>query len=257
LKIKQKIKKSNIILFISLFRNIAIFGGSFDPPTLSHMILACEIYNQLDNIDEVWIAPCGDGRVDKNIRCDINHRIKMLELIKQDIVYGDLPVYINDTEKLNGMYMPTWNLLTKLQEDYQDYTFSFCFGSDLVKGLPNWEYGKDIIEKFDLVVLSRPGYDYKDVDYINKCKILETNFDNSSTRVRQRIEEVIKKKHKVHLAISGLTSRSILQYIYENNLYKVESSCKDTYYIGEESDCCVGIISNKENDYLYKSNNTK
>lgn len=193
------------------------------------MILACEIYNQLDHIDEVWIIPCGDGRTDKNLRCDITHRIEMLELIKRDIVYNDLPVYIKDTERQNGIFMPTWNLLMKLQEDYSSFKFTFCFGSDLLKGLPYWEFGKEIIEKFELVVLARPGYDYKDIDYIQKCLILETNFDNSSTRVRQRIEEVIKKKHKVHLAISGLTSRSVLQYIYENSLYKVESSCKNSF----------------------------
>mmetsp|Transcript_15135 Transcript_15135/g.15683 ORF Transcript_15135/g.15683 Transcript_15135/m.15683 type:complete len:272 (+) Transcript_15135:35-850(+) len=208
-------------------KKIAIYGGSFDPPTISHMVLACEIYNSFEHIDEVWIVPCGDGRKDKSLRCNAIHRINMLELIKQDLVYVDLPVFIDRTEYKNKQYMPTYDLLRKLQGDYPNYTFSFCLGSDLLKGLPKWEYGTNIINEFELIVLCRPGYKIEGVSFIDKCKVLETNYENSSTQVRQRIESVLEKKHKVHLGISGLTSRSVLRYIYENGLYMVESSCEE------------------------------
>ena len=33
---------------------IAILGGSFDPPTIAHIQVAAEIYNNF-SIDEVWI----------------------------------------------------------------------------------------------------------------------------------------------------------------------------------------------------------
>lgn len=190
------------------------------------MILACEIYNSFEHIDEVWIVPCGDGRDDKKLRCTVDKRIKMLELIKEDFIYQDLPVYINEIESINGRFMPTYELLNKLKVDFPDYSFSFCLGSDLLQSLPYWDSGKNIINEFELIVLARPGYDYKNIYYIDKCKVLETQFDNSSTKIRSRIDTVLEKKNKVHLGISGLTSRSVINYIYENNLYKVDSICE-------------------------------
>lgn len=191
------------------------------------MIIACEIYNNIQHIDEVWIVPCGDGRKDKNLRCSAYHRIKMLECIKNDLVYQDLPVYIDITEYKNGTFMPTYDLLCKLQNEYPSYKFSFCFGSDIAKGLPFWEDGNTIIKNFELIIIKRPGFLLDEVSYIEKCKIMETNFDNSSTQIRNRIDDVLSKKHKIHLGISGLTSRSVLKYIYDNNLYKVETYCED------------------------------
>lgn len=186
--------------------------------------MACEIYNQFDYIDEVWIIPCGDGRSDKNLRSSCEHRINMLELIKKDLVYEDLPVYIDKTELHNNKYMPTIDLLEKLKRDYPTYNYTFCFGSDLLSSLPNWEYGETIINNYNKIVMTRPGHSV-DVFYKDKCKFLVSNFDNSSTQIRDRISSVIEKKHKIHLAISGLTTRSVIDYIYENNLYKVESFC--------------------------------
>ena len=191
------------------------------------MILACEIYNNFSHIDEVWMVPCGDGRKDKTNRSNIFHRIKMLECIKNDLIYEDLPVYIDLTEYNNKKYMPTIQLFDKLSKDHPTYKFSFCLGSDLIKSLHRWEEGLRIINEFELIVLKRPGYDLSGVSYIDKCKILETNFDGSSTQIRNRIDDVIKTKSKIHLGIAGLTTRSVLKYIYENSLYLVESNICD------------------------------
>ena len=45
-------------------KRIAIFGGSFDPPTISHMQVASETINLL-GFDEVRLVPCG-ARPDKH-----------------------------------------------------------------------------------------------------------------------------------------------------------------------------------------------
>ena len=203
------------------------------------MILACEIYNNLEHIDEVWIVPCGDGRDDKQLRSSIKHRIAMIELIKEDLIYEDLPVYINKAEYENGKFMPTWDLLIKLSTEYPNYKFSFCLGSDLLSSLKSWEYGEQIIEKFEIIVLSRPGFEYKNIDFIDKCRILDTKYDNSSTIVRNRIEDVLNKQNKIHLGISGLTSRSVINYIYINNLYKVNSISEEDEEIESRKDSVV------------------
>lgn len=188
-------------------------------------MIACEIYNQVKIIDEVWIVPCGDGRSDKGLKSDAIHRLKMLELLKMDLIYDDLPIFIKDTEIQNKKYMPTWDLLEKLSKDYPENTFFFSCGSDIANSIITWDFGKELCEKYNFIIITRPGYsiiEYKDLkSYI----ILECSYDNSSTKIRSRIEEFLDKKNKVHLGISGLTSRSVLNYIYSNNLYKIDSVC--------------------------------
>lgn len=188
-------------------------------------MIACEIYNQVKIIDEVWIVPCGDGRSDKGLKSDAIHRLKMLELLKMDLIYDDLPIFIKDTEIQNKKYMPTWDLLEKLSRDYPENKFFFSCGSDIANSIITWDFGKELCEKYNFIIITRPGYsiiEYKDLkSYI----ILECSYDNSSTKIRSRIEEFLDKKNKVHLGISGLTSRSVLNYIYSNNLYKIDSVC--------------------------------
>ncbi len=203
-------------------KEIAVFGGSFDPPTISHLIVACEIYNNFEFIDEVWIVPCGDGREDKKLRTSVDHRINMLERIKSDLVYNDLPIFIKTTEKDNGKFMPTIELLEKLKADNITCNFNFCFGSDLAKSLPTWEFGDKIIKDYGLILIQRPGYETKEISYLDKCLILTSNLDFSSTVIRKRIGNFMKTKKRVHLGISGMTTKSVIDYIYENGLYTVE-----------------------------------
>lgn len=210
-------------------KDIAVFGGSFDPPTISHLIVACEIYNNFEFIDEVWIVPCGDGREDKKLRTSIDHRINMLECIKNDLAYSDLPIYIKSTEKENGKFMPTFDLLERLKSQNSTYNFYFCFGSDLANSLPRWEFGEKIISDYGLILIQRPGYETKGIPYLDKCSILTSNLDFSSTIIRNRIENFMTKKNRVHLGISGMTTKSVIDYIYKNGLYKVDITDKEIF----------------------------
>ena len=95
----EKEKESKIKnMFNNLNNNpqtVAILGGSFDPPTIAHIQVASEIYNTHEDIDAVWIIPCGDGRGDKSLKTAAVHRIKMLNLILKDIIGDKAPIEVN------------------------------------------------------------------------------------------------------------------------------------------------------------------
>jgi nicotinic acid mononucleotide adenylyltransferase len=75
-------------------KKVAILGGSFDPPTLAHIELACEIYNTHEDVDAVWLVPCGDGRSDKNLRSKGKHRLEMLRKILKDVITEEVPIEV-------------------------------------------------------------------------------------------------------------------------------------------------------------------
>lgn len=68
-------------------KEIAVFGGTFNPPTLAHqeIIEACL---QHPTFDEVWVMPSGE-RADKDITVEAEDRIAMLEAVKSDVFAGD------------------------------------------------------------------------------------------------------------------------------------------------------------------------
>lgn len=51
-------------------KKIAVYGGSFNPPTMSHYEIMKMIIEEVtvdgEPLDEIWMVPCGD-RVDKKI----------------------------------------------------------------------------------------------------------------------------------------------------------------------------------------------
>ena len=203
---------------------VAILGGSFDPPTIAHMQIVCEIYNNLNDIDEIWIVPCGDGRSDKKLRTPSCHRLKMLELIKDDIIPKNAPIFIDQTEVKKGEYMPTYHLLKELSGEHKDKEFIFCIGTDLLDTLHTWDVSEKLTSEYEFIVLSREDYEFKEnlpgVMYPKKYQVLNINISGSSTQIRERIKGDEGKK--VNFRINGLTSNRVIKYIKENKLYNIK-----------------------------------
>jgi hypothetical protein len=61
---------------------------------LAHVQIASEIYNTHEDVDEVWIVPCGDGRGDKSLKTKALHRLAMLQLILTDIIGDNAPIKV-------------------------------------------------------------------------------------------------------------------------------------------------------------------
>lgn len=133
-------------------QRIGIFGGTFDPIHIGHLILAEEARFQL-NLDRVYLVPAGDPphKQDRALT-PISHRLLMAELATADMpelwvsrVDADRPGphYTNDTVQL---------LQRQLGEDVQLY---FLMGMDSLRDLPRWRQPQWLIQQCILVVLTR------------------------------------------------------------------------------------------------------
>jgi nicotinic acid mononucleotide adenylyltransferase len=60
-------------------KNIALYGGSFDPPHKSHIQLIRNL-EKLPYLDEVWLLPCGD-RTDKRLLLSKDARFNLMRKI--------------------------------------------------------------------------------------------------------------------------------------------------------------------------------
>ena len=63
---------------------IGLFGGTFDPPHLGHLILASEAYSQLELNRLLWVlTPEPPHKQDQTIT-STEHRLAMVKLAIQD-----------------------------------------------------------------------------------------------------------------------------------------------------------------------------
>ena len=205
-------------------KRVAYLGGSFDPPTIAHIQVACEIYNKIDNIDEVWISPCGDGRIDKLLKTPFKHRLNMPKLIKDDILNDNIPIIISEYEG-NMQWLPTLLLIRELNKKFPDKEFVFVIGSDLYEKLQTWKPDPlKLVEEVEFLIICRNEfpfvYNKPGVLYPKKFQLLELNIYGSSTEIRERIKNG--NKNKLNYSINALTSKKVINYIFENKLYNIK-----------------------------------
>ena len=96
----------------SNLKRIAVLGGSFDPPTISHLQLASEVINLL-GFDEVLMVPCG-ARPDKRNHSTPQQRLEMTRAAVRDFFPEDFPVTVDSIEVENGNTIPTAYLMDRL-----------------------------------------------------------------------------------------------------------------------------------------------
>lgn len=141
---------------------IGLFGGSFNPPHLAHLIVAETIRDRAD-LDEVWWVPARtpphkqDHRGTELVAAE--HRLAMTER-----AVASHPAFTVDTLELDREGPSyTADTVRILQERRPEDRFCLVIGSDSLAGLPDWHRPDAIVDRVELLVYPRPGADLSDV----------------------------------------------------------------------------------------------
>ena len=135
-------------------KRIGIFGGTFDPPHVGHLILAAEARDQLDLDCTVWVlTPDPPHKHGKEIS-SLAHRLNMVELaIAQDDAFSLSHV---DIDRPGPHY--TIDTVTILKKQYADQELFYLMGGDSLANLPEWYQANAFLSVVDgIVVMRRPG----------------------------------------------------------------------------------------------------
>ncbi len=131
---------------------IGIFGGTFDPVHMGHLILAEQCRAQA-NLDEVWFVPSyAPPHKDKGIT-RFEQRCDMLELA----IAGHPTFRLSRIEKELPEPSFTAHTLGELHSRFPGNEFVLLLGSDCLPDLPGWHKPQLVIERAGLVVVPRPG----------------------------------------------------------------------------------------------------
>jgi nicotinate-nucleotide adenylyltransferase len=133
---------------------LGIFGGSFDPPHIGHLILASEARAQLDLTRVLWVlTPAPPHKLDQELS-GLKERSAMLKLAVKDEPAFELstvelerpgPHYTLDTLKILSGQNPNSELVLLL-------------GGDSLRDLPSWHLPAYLVAACQQIgVMSRPG----------------------------------------------------------------------------------------------------
>ena len=138
-------------------KNILIYGGSFNPPTLAHAALIDAAINDFD-FDEIWLMPSKD-RADKQIGTDGNYRLRMLEALVNDffIQHKDQLKIVDFELNLKGQTQ-TSTTMDLLAKKFPKDRFTWLIGADSWVGMETWKNGAKIKKEANWVVVERSGY---------------------------------------------------------------------------------------------------
>ena len=133
---------------------LGVFGGTFDPIHIGHLILAEEA-RYLLGLDQVLLAPAADPphKRDRG-KSPAGHRVRMVERA----IAGNPHLALSriDVDRPGPHY--TLDMVRLLHEQYgPDAELYFLMGLDSLVDLPTWHRPLELMEQCSLVALSRPG----------------------------------------------------------------------------------------------------
>ena len=196
---------------------IGIFGCTFDPPHIGHLILASEAAYQMHLSRLLWVlAPDPPHKQDQTIT-PLAHRLEMLKRMvadspKFEISYLEIdrpgPHYTIDTVRILARKEPDADIILLL-------------GGDLLRDLPTWRLNADLVAAVSKIgVMRRPG-DFFDMPALEaqipglteKVVFIDALLQNlSSSELRRRVMEGETYRYYV--------LPSVYDYIEANHLYR-------------------------------------
>lgn len=165
---------------------IALFGGSFNPPGLHHRRIAELLATRFD---EVRLVPCGP-RPDKPEVGDVP---AVFRAALCDITFGGMPRVVVDLFDLEG---DTFTRNHALEARFSPMGEVWhVVGADWLTGgaegrsaiHTGWERGRELWERSQFAVLTRPGYQLDPKDLPPRHELLSLDMDESSTEIREML----------------------------------------------------------------------
>ena len=133
---------------------IGIFGGTFDPIHLGHLILAEQCRDQA-KLDQVLFVPASlPPHKQQQTLTSFGQRVEMLTLA----ISGHAPFRVDELEKDRTGPSYTVDTLTQLQKQRPGDELCFILGSDSLHDLPLWYQPRRLLELATLLVVARADW---------------------------------------------------------------------------------------------------
>jgi nicotinate-nucleotide adenylyltransferase len=185
-------------------RTIGVFGGSFNPPHISH-VLAVHYALSVWPVDLVLVVPSFSHPFEKDL-VPFEHRLHMAR-----IAFEHLPgwVEVSPVDEELGSVSYMIDTIRELRNRFPVSNFRLVVGSDILEELPRWKEHDALRVEAPLLVIPRIGGGRDaQVPSHPECCLPAI----SSTEIRDAL--------LAGANVDGMLPRRVLEYIREHDLYK-------------------------------------
>ena len=185
---------------------IGVFGGSFNPVHIGHLLVAEDIIEQL-KLDKILFIPAFDPP-HKKFLLTFHYRWAMLKR-----AVDSNPLFeLSNIEAKRGGKSFTIDTLSELKKEYPRDQLYFIMGTDQYAELSNWKNPAKLFQKANIVVIQRPGFPRR-IFRTKKPIFLEViQIDIAAAEIRKRIQQ--------NRSVRYMLPEKVWQYIIRNKLYK-------------------------------------
>ncbi|WP_307792899.1 nicotinate-nucleotide adenylyltransferase [Glycomyces niveus] len=193
-------------------RSIGIFGGTFDPPHLGHLVAASEAAFRCA-LDEVVFVPAGDPWQKHHLKVtDAGARLAMTRsAVESDPLFR---VSTCDIDRAGATYAV--DTVADVGAEYdEEVDLYFIIGADSLENLHTWHRVEELCRAVRFIALNRHGHSRREVDTSFGARVEFIDMpavDLSSTECRQRVRD--------EQPIRYLVPEAVEAYVREHGLYR-------------------------------------
>lgn len=194
-------------------KRIGIFGGSFDPPHIGHLIIA-ELAREQLLLDQVVFVPAfvPPHKMRDNVSTALD-RLRMTKLATR----GNSSFRVSDIEIRRKGVSYTVDTIRAIKRRYPAAKLFLIVGGDSLAQFWSWKAPDEILANASLAVYARPGYDKERGGRadVRVHSVRGPLLQISSTEIRKRIAA---KK-----SVRYLVTQPVRSYIARQRLYRHRS----------------------------------
>lgn len=191
-------------------RRVGVFGGTFDPPHVGHLVTALNVAHELD-LDVVVMMVNNVPWQKQGLR-EITAADDRLALVSAAVAAVDrLQPGRHEIDLGGNSY--TADTLRALAADYPEAELFTIVGDDAAAGLQTWERYEEVVAQSHLVVVDRPGEPVELPAGIDWIRVEVPRLEVSSTDLRARFTD--------GRPLDYLVTNPVLEEIRRRGLYGV------------------------------------
>lgn len=194
---------------------IGIFGGSFDPPHVGHLLVAQDALDAVP-LDRLLVVPAAQQPLKGDGQTPARHRLAMVRACFE----GVPRIQVDPIEIDRGGLSFMVDTVETLRGRFPQAALHLLIGDDVVSTLPRWRDVHRLMSMVQLVVLHRadreqvpslPAGWREDEQGGTPRRIATRRIDLSSTEIRARVRD--------RRSIRGFVPDAVAAYIATTGLY--------------------------------------
>lgn len=162
--------------------NIAIYGGSFDPPHVAHFRIIQAAIEELE-IDHLIVIVAYQNPFKTPCLFDAKRRYEWMCRLANRLT----KVQVSDIEIKQKRPIASIESVLKLKKKLQPEKIFFIIGQDNLASLPKWNRYEELKKLVEFVLIEREGYDIKLDETLRTLSLSDLKYKISSSQIRQEL----------------------------------------------------------------------